>query len=583
MGIGTAIVALSIAAASFVIALVVSNRYRDIDTPEDQIPGDIDATGQAEGAVIPLVYGYNYISGNTIYFKSDRSNLTHAEFWIWQTICLGYVGNWEYFEEDGSFLLYTDEKHSREGFIPGSHPGATYTPIDLILNRGDGQYQTKSVPFPRPPWASLGLLTQSERDNFRYVRTGMPGVVSVIIQDRLPEGVRNIPHYKYYVERILNTGLPKENVKYPIVHRRAVGNNPAAVIYDLLTNDQYGLSVDTSEINWQSFVTASEDLYLRALSFVIKEPTSVMEIVRKIQAWADCYLMKNRENEYILKVFKDSDADSPRATIIDNDFIEFTFDRKSWDDTYNAFTGNYLAIEENFSVGFNEWVRRTRRTVTIKNEANIRLTGNIREKVVDLTCFTHETTTRERLMEIMKKESYPYATAKMVTNMEFSYLNKGDVITIDSDEYNTQAPFRILSIDFKEVDKNRIGFNLLQMRETISSAVENQPVEPVAPGLPTETTALAVSPPCLENVTFPPFSAISNQLTRSFVNDADSVVHWGINQLQMGMLTYGTDYTVINHNRIKLDETIYADDIINNASGLLNVDVYEKGCPGVES
>ena len=50
-----------------------------------------------------------------------------------------------------------------------------------------------------------------------------------------------------------------------------------------------------------------------------------------------------------------------------------------------------------------------------------------------------------------------------------------------------------------------------------------------------------------------------------------------------GLLTYGTDYTVVDHNKIQLDTTIFADEIMFNANGLMNIDVYEAGCPSVES
>lgn len=81
----------------------------------------------------------------------------------------------------------------------------------------------------------------------------------------------------------------------------------------------------------------------------------------------------------------------------------------------------------------------------------------------------------------------------------------------------------------------------------------------------------------IQNLTFSAYSAVSNALSGALVFDtpANSHVSWGAGQTNSGNLTYSTDYTIDDYNKIHLDETVWADTIAANALGLLNVDVYE--------
>jgi hypothetical protein len=82
----------------------------------------------------------------------------------------------------------------------------------------------------------------------------------------------------------------------------------------------------------------------------------------------------------------------------------------------------------------------------------------------------------------------------------------------------------------------------------------------------------------LQNVTFPAYAAMSNILSggRVFTTDANSIVSWGANQTNSGTLVYGTDYVVIDHNKILLAQPKWSDTLAANALGLLNVNCVEN-------
>jgi hypothetical protein len=81
-----------------------------------------------------------------------------------------------------------------------------------------------------------------------------------------------------------------------------------------------------------------------------------------------------------------------------------------------------------------------------------------------------------------------------------------------------------------------------------------------------------------ETVTFPSYNPVSNALSggQSFLVDANAQVQWGSDQTETGMLSYGEDYVIDDHNTVHLDEDIWVDVIAANALGLLHVTIWEN-------
>jgi len=100
--------------------------------------------------------------------------------------------------------------------------------------------------------------------------------------------------------------------------------------------------------------------------------------------------------------------------------------------------------------------------------------------------------------------------------------------------------------------------------------------------VPTDITITVAPSPVLENVKFSSGSAISAARVIPYIDDSTSVVVWGPLQENNGHLIYtvdstpsgNNDYTIVDHNKIKLNATKWANTIQANVLGLLNVDTY---------
>ena len=610
MSIGTIIV-LGISLALGVVSLVLTAKAQDaasnLPSADRQTLGDMRVTEQREGIVVPIVYGHATVTGSLIWWEAERMNTgTNAMYYrykCWQTICMGEIDTSFYYRQLPFSVL------SQKKSYYYTHVWEDEKPTSIDFKSFPAKFQEKTLAGWRElqscainnGGSTIEIDPQSSMHSHYFVNkpyaTKLKGIASIFFGIRkdptgflieysvLDPGVTQIPTYKYCVRR---SKLNKYDYDFPLPVDIGlfigIGSNPAAVYYDLLTNEQYGGDIDSSEINDISFQAASNYFAAKTpkcgLNFYINGITPLKEIILKIQEWTDSYLVKDINNKYAIKILKETDL--PVTTIdIDNKQIEFTLRRKSWDDTYNCFNGNFIPIHVTRVQGFVSepggdvlvtvdcWKNEDIETLTLKNEANIQLTGNERLKTIDLTCFANREVASQRLTQIMKKESFPFANATLTTNMEYYNLRVGDVVTIDSNNLNVSAPFRVININYQKIDENKLTFDLIQMRELLTDVHYSNC------SLSRGSDTRAQEPPFLENVTFPHFTAISNKLSRDFIDDSKSVVHWGTGQLRSGRLEYGVDYTVISHNRIKLDEIIFEDEIGFNANGLLNIDVFE--------
>lgn len=245
------------------------------------------------------------------------------------------------------------------------------------------------------------------------------------------------------------------------------GCAPATIIYDILVDTQYGLQIDSSNIDIASFNAANAYYQtLRwGLSMKIENDREARSIIEDVELLVGCKLRLNDEGKYTLKHF--TPDDEPAATIYDDDIIEFKLVRQTWDDTFNDLRAKAYdrrmqsaawVLEELY---FNP-TNFVTRMISVKNPANIALTGNVRIKEYDLRAFGSLDIASSRLYELLKIESTPRAKGSIKSNLKYSYLNEGDIIRYVSDEYGTTLNFRILTKTINEKEENELEFGLVE-------------------------------------------------------------------------------------------------------------------------
>ena len=414
-------------------AFVVS-RMMSASMPEgtDMAPAGLESfqiTRCQEGSVVPLVYGTCRVPGNILWYgnlvtepvtetvktggksgggKTVTRTVGYKYYLdMWQAIAVG-TADWR--------KVYVDDKHKPMGTL-----AAWYK-----YSNGNGWF------FP----ADAGQYASP-----------LPGVAHIFFKRfYIGENTTMFPTLHYVVSRVPDTPIQHADMGH--------GVNPAAIIYDLLQR----AGAKQTDFNLDTFNAAAA--YWKdqgyGMNIAITRQAETRQLIKKIFNYVDGSLYLDESDRFCLKAWRPDDAAA--ASLKTADFIDFTFTRRTWHDTFNDFRANYVDRSQDF----------TRRTVSLQNTAGISLLGYRKQKTIDLTAFSRATTASKRLWELMRRLSYPEARIEFKVTLKYSRLNVGDVVSIDHEDYGmSSAEFRIVEKDVNEIGNNIISFRAVQMVESL--------------------------------------------------------------------------------------------------------------------
>lgn len=398
--------------------------YKDKNANQDKMqPASLDSFGisqASEGSVIPLVYGKCLITGNIIYYGGLRVESVYEQssggkggkkkkqvvayrYYLdnWQALCLGKITILKTFINDEEQTIYNDYIITNDG------TESTYPTTEV------GEYANK-----------------------------IKGVAHIFYKGMyVGENSTTLPTIKFLVESELDTGLDYENMTN--------GSNPAAIIKDLLLRSD---ASDYFDIDDTSFQAAANYWYNKdyALNIVFNSQEDVGQMVQKVLSYVDGILYI-KDGKFKLRAYQENETSV--AELEKEDYIEFSFDRFSYDELDNDFRGTFIDKDHLYS----------ERVVVAKNTAIIQETGEVKQQSIDLTAFIDADIASKRIFEIMKKYSYPMAEINFKTNLTYSNLELGDIVSITHQDYEINAMgFRIVSVSYEEIDKNEIEFKAVE-------------------------------------------------------------------------------------------------------------------------
>ncbi|RLC88920.1 MAG: hypothetical protein DRJ03_01375 [Chloroflexi bacterium] len=383
---------------------------------------EFSVTQSNEGSAIPLIYGRKRTRGNVLWY----GNLMTEAVWsggggsddpdpviigykyyldVWQSVCIGPATLVAYYVDNDDDLGITSSGETW-------NDGSTYS-----FPTEPGQYAAPLFGTAHIFWEQW-LVGEN--------RTRLPTVHFVVEHYPTGSGLS-------YIEE-------------------TNGCNPAAIIYDLLIRAQ----ATNEDIDIASFQAANTYWHNAGygLNMSFSRQVSCREAIAAVLKQVGGVFSVTNENKFYIKAFDPDEAAA--ATIETEKFLNFAFVRKSWSDTYNDFRATFVDASNDYS----------KRTVAVRNVANFWLTGKKKQLNVDLNAFRDIDQVSQRLWEVMKTQSYPFAEFDFATNLEFYSINVGDVVEIVNDDYGiVSAYIRIMSKDVSEYDQNRVGFKGSQMVE----------------------------------------------------------------------------------------------------------------------
>lgn len=263
----------------------------------------------------------------------------------------------------------------------------------------------------------------------------------------------NIAPWNFEVRRIpngLGLGTPTVNGGNDL--------NPMNAIFEIMTNDEWGLGFPAADIDTAAFTAAATTLLAEGngLSFIWDSEREVSEILREIERQIDGVVFLDRSTgKWTVTLARGGyDIDAvPQVT----DPIEIRdFTRGAWEDTTNF-------IQVRFSHRGREYQGTFAPAI---DHGNIFIQGGtVKKSILDYPMVKDPSLANSISWRDLRTLSFPLARAKLVVDRSFYAVNPGDVIAWTGEFEGlqfTKLPMRVNRVDLGEIDSNRITLDVVQ-------------------------------------------------------------------------------------------------------------------------
>ena len=438
---------------------------------------DFQVNQTQEGTPIPLCYGEVVIPSTIIWYgnlkveevkrkvgggkKGSKEVLTGYKYYLDILHSVATTGGSGYYKLLG---IYENDRVLWEGEISVSGEYSGIADSDYLVV-GNGDLNSNILPpinlmNPPPPASRLPSLLWvfSRRYYIGFNRTAVPTL-------------------KFRVYRVLPDFFSAPS-------NLSTGNNPIAVIYDLLVN-QIGInpkSIDLASFDELANYYASKNF---GINLAITQSDRLENIIQRILEWINAILYYTDEG---LIAIKSLDQDEEPIATIQDEFVSFGISKHTIKELPNIFRAQLV---ENGQVAM----------VSAENPAMKSLAGENNVKVFDLTAIGNRGLALERLNQLMQKYSFPASVLTAKLPIKWAWLGVGDVIRVINTDWGIDANFRIVEVE--DVDETSADFSIRAIQITVNQF--STEVLPPAVATPSEITEFVplLDPSIVEIVELP--------------------------------------------------------------------------------
>lgn len=266
--------------------------------------------------------------------------------------------------------------------------------------------------------------------------------------------------------------------------------NPSHIIRECLTDPDWGMGYQDSDIDDDSFIAAADVLYNEGMGISIlwDTQTSIEEFVKEIIKHIDAALFVDRRTgKFTLKLVR-ADFDEETLIVLDESNIDkiTDFKRPTFGELINSVTVTYWdsAIGEES-------------TITVSDIALAQQQGNNNLTSLKYQGFTNGAIASRVAQRDLKQLSTPLVTCTIYTNRDADDLNIGSVFKLNWPDYDVDnLVMRVTGIAYGDGKSNRIRIQCAQDVFTLP----NQAYIPESPPIWEDPSAAPV--PVVEQVAF---------------------------------------------------------------------------------
>jgi len=247
-------------------------------------PYNTDLSQCEEGLLVPVTFGITRLGGNIIYFYAGMETSTEdLPIGIAPNVAWYYPYCWYGIAMGKLSIIEIVGKNS-------TLPVAKLNLSGIYFNDGTED----STPF------TVGAIDPIDRsgNTLTYINR-IPGVAHIYSDGNWhillgPIGESDSwPDLQFIIKRVMETGLDFEDVDHVGAYENYYGANPAAVVYDMLTNAQWGAGVSVDDIDVDSFNSAASYFNDKGygINLILSKSEDLRSVISKIESQVGCLLV----------------------------------------------------------------------------------------------------------------------------------------------------------------------------------------------------------------------------------------------------------------------------------------------------
>jgi hypothetical protein len=233
--------------------------------------------------------------------------------------------------------------------------------------------------------------------------------------------------------------------------------NPAEVLYEILTDDDWGLGFLPTDIDTSSFVNAGNTLSTEGngWSYILDRTVEITDLIKEIMRQIDGVLYMDRSTgKWKIKLARadytiGSVPQLTRANIIETK----DFSRGAWQDTTNQVRVEFVDRAKEYAQTY----------AMTQDMANIRIQNANVSATNQYPGVKNRTLANSISWRDLRALSFPLAKVTIVVDRSQYAINPFDVIAwTDPDLGFNQLPMRVSKVDLGELAAGRISLSLVQ-------------------------------------------------------------------------------------------------------------------------
>lgn len=230
------------------------------------------------------------------------------------------------------------------------------------------------------------------------------------------------------------SGAPPTNwfwFDWRIIDLTTIDMNPAHIIRECLTNQDWGMGYDVGDIDATSFEAAANTLFGEGLgiSLVWDKQAKIEDFINEIVRHIDAALYVSRETgKFVLKLIR-ADYDPNTLIVLDESNIE-----RIAEPTRAAFGELVNSITVNFWNSFNGKAD----SITVQDPAGVQQQGTVINTTVQYPGFTNSRTGQIACSRDLRTLSNPFLSCTVYTGEIARHLEPGDVFKLTWGKWKLQ-------------------------------------------------------------------------------------------------------------------------------------------------